>query len=103
MFFQELEMKMKAHGLQGPGGASSTSEFLSDMLKQQHSSMEFIKQEPSSNPMAEVAMPPIHTEDLMEDTSPIGGDPMLSASSPIITDHSQTNSVSMEDATDMLE
>jgi hypothetical protein len=82
---QEMEMSMKTHGISMPG--SNSAELLSDLLKQQQQAMDMIKQEPQ-------------VDELMEDCSPVSGDPMMSASSPVVVD-SRRSSASMEESSDL--
>ncbi len=97
-------MMMKAHGISQ--NQSISSDLLSDMLKQESTPsihVNLVKLEPTMNSQSTLAT--VNTDDLMEDTSPIAGDPMFSSSSPVIQHHhlSSTGSMCMDEATDMLE
>jgi len=88
---QELEMMMKANGLHTNAGQSS-QDFLSDILRQQTTNpLRVVKREPSSLQSSVTSV-----EDIMDDTSPVSGDPMLaSVSSPAMD--SRRSSASIDD------
>ena len=82
-------MMMKANGLHTNAGQSS-QDFLSDILRQQTTNpLRVVKREPSSLQSSVTSV-----EDIMDDTSPVSGDPMLaSVSSPAMDSRRSSASI----------
>lgn len=91
-------MLMQAHGI-STSSTSESSKLISEVLKTSPTPAtlsEYLKPEPSSNPAS------VSDDVIMDDQSPISNDPMMSQSSPLVATKSHTNSVSMEEISDML-
>ena len=75
-------MTMKTHGIsQSSTSVGTSSELLSDLIKQQP--IDFIKSDPDAfDAAATDSIVSSVLEDLMDDNSPVSGDPMMSAPSP---------------------
>lgn len=86
-------MSMKSHGI---NQGETSEQLLQDMLKQtppSHVEVEYIKMEPEGNTLT--------NEIIMEDSSPVSGDPMMSQS-PAAVVHSSCSSISMDEVAEML-
>ena len=88
-------MLMQAHGISGAAPSqATTSKLLGDVLKT--SSPSYLKLEKAASASA------VPEDVIMDDTSPISNDPMMSQSSPLVTANQQTDIVSMDEISDML-